>query len=143
MVETALKVNPSLCVSSPLGHNPSLCRRRLLCIGPRAYFFVSVQPDKLQIFATRPLDRQVFVENFRTAHLNFWKQSHPVYLDLPQVHVYPDLPEVPALQLGSSQTQGSKRNTGGGGSKLCTIAPEIECLCFNKEHKKDQQATKR
>ena len=28
-------------------------------------------------------------------------------------------------------------------SKLCTTAPEIERLRFNKEHKKDQQAAKR
>ena len=32
MVETALKTNPSASRPRPLGHNPSLCRRRLFCI---------------------------------------------------------------------------------------------------------------
>ena len=36
MVETALIINPSLCV--PLGHNPSVCRRMLLCIRPGHIF---------------------------------------------------------------------------------------------------------
>ena len=54
----------------------------------RAYFPISAQPDKLKMPATRPLERQVFMENFRTAPLNFWKQCHPVY---------PNLPEVPAV----------------------------------------------
>ena len=51
----------------------------------RAYFPVSVQPDKLKMLATRPLEHEVFMENFRTAHLNFGKQCHPVYPDLPEV----------------------------------------------------------
>ena len=107
----------------------------------RAYFPLSVQPDKLKMLATRPLEHQVFMENFRTAHLNFWKQCHPVY---------PGLPEVPAVikkilrcNWGHHKPKDPEKRAGGGGSKLCPTAPKIERLRFNKEHKKDQEVAKR
>ena len=46
----------------------------------RAYFPVSVQPNKLKMLATRPLEHQVFMENFRTAQLNFWKQCQYILI---------------------------------------------------------------
>ena len=82
-------LNPSLCVSSPPAWAQpfTVCEKDFMHQA-RACFPVSVQPDKFKMLATQPLERQVFMENFRTAHLNFWKQCHPVY---------PDLPEVPAV----------------------------------------------
>ena len=85
-METALKINPSLCVSSPPAWaQPFTVREKAFVHQARAYFPVSVQLDELEMPATRPLERQVFVENLRTAHLNFWKQCHPVCPDLPEV----------------------------------------------------------
>ena len=65
MVETALKISPYLCVSSPPAWaQPFTVRGKAFVHQARAYFPVSVQPDKLKMLATRPLERQVFMENF-------------------------------------------------------------------------------
>ena len=78
MVETALKMNPSLRISSPPAWaQPFTVREKAVMHQARAYFPVSVQPDKLKMPATRLLERQVFMENFRTAHLNFLEAMPP------------------------------------------------------------------
>ena len=65
MVETALRINPSLCVlSPPAGAQPFTVRGKAFMHQARVYFPVSVQPDKLKMLATRPLECQVFMENF-------------------------------------------------------------------------------
>ena len=82
MVETALKINPSLCVSSPpTWAQPFTMREKAFMHQARAYFPVSVQPDKLKCL--QPDLWNTKMENFRTAHLNFWKRCRPVYPDLP------------------------------------------------------------
>ena len=100
----------------------------------RAYFPVSVQPDKLKMLATRPLEHQVF-----TAHLNFWKQCHPVYPDLSEVSGV--INKILRCNWGTTNRRIQKKERGI--SKLCTTAPKIERLCFNKEHKKDQAGCKK
>ena len=64
-METALKIIPSLCVSSPPAWaQPFTVRGKAFMRQAGAYFPVSVQPDKLKMLATRPLERHVFMENF-------------------------------------------------------------------------------
>ena len=65
MVETALKINPSLCGLSPSAWaQPFTLRGKAFMHQARAYFPASIQLDKPKMLATRPLERQVFVENF-------------------------------------------------------------------------------
>ena len=65
MVETALKINPSLCVLSPTAWAQSFSvRGKAFMHQARAYFPASIQPDKPKMLATLPLERQVFVEKF-------------------------------------------------------------------------------
>ena len=65
MVETALKINPSLCVLSPPAWAQLFTERgKAFPHQARSYFPASIQPDKPKVLATRPLERQVFVENF-------------------------------------------------------------------------------
>ena len=64
-METALKVNHSLCVlSPPAWAQPFTVLGKAFLRQAGAYFPVSVQPDKLKMLATQPLERQVFVDNF-------------------------------------------------------------------------------
>ena len=104
----------------------------------RAYFPVFVQLDKLKMLATRPLEHLVSMENFGTAHLNFWKQCHPVYPDPPEVSAV--IQTILRCNWGHHK---SRTKSLGGVPKVCTTAPKNECLHFNKEHKKDQEAAKR
>ena len=139
MVETALKINPSLCVSSPPAWaQPFTMREKAFMHQARAYSPVSVQKDKVKMLATRLLERQVFMENFRTARLNFSKKCHPVYLDLPEVPAV--IKKILRCNWDHHKPKDPEKR---GGSKLCTTAPEIDRLWFNKEHKKDQEAAKR
>ena len=137
VVETALKINPSLCVSSPPAWaQPFTAREKAFMHQARAYFPVSVQPDKLKMLATRPLERQVFMESFRTAQLNFWKQCHPLYLDLLEVPAV--IKKILRRNWGHHKPKDPEKRAGGG-SKLCTTAPEIEHLRFNKERRRLQK----
>ena len=53
VMETALKINPSLCVSSPPAWaQPCSVRGKAFMYQTRACFPVSVQPDKLKMLAT-------------------------------------------------------------------------------------------
>ena len=93
----------------------------------RAYFPVSVQPD-LKCF-------QPDLWNARSSsriseqHTSIFGSNATLYI-LIFLRFLVSLKDS-ALQLGSPQTQGSRKKS--------TTAPEIECLHFNKEHKKDQQ----
>ena len=61
----ALKINPSLCVSSPPAWaQPFTARGKDFMHQARASFPVSVQPDEFRMRAARSLEHQVFMENF-------------------------------------------------------------------------------
>ena len=62
-METALKMNLSLCVlSPPAWAQPFTVREKAFMHQARAYFPLAVQPDNLTMPATRPLKRQVFMD---------------------------------------------------------------------------------
>ena len=65
MVETALKISPSPCVSSPPAWaQPFTVQGKAFMHEARAFFPVFVQPEEFKMRATRPLERHVFMENF-------------------------------------------------------------------------------
>ena len=83
------------------------------------------------------------MENFRTAHPSIFGRNATLHILIFLRFLLALKRFCAATGVTTNARIQKKDRGGGGGSKLCTTAPEIECLRFKKQHKKDQGAAKR
>ena len=121
---------------------PAMHRRgEALTDQAKAHWPVCKPPDPLPLTlpGCRPPERKVYIENFSSHHLDFWRKVHP------QHPTWPDLPPIlgKILRFGKGHHRAPDMEKRAGGSVAPTTQPEIECLRANRLLRLDEQERKK
>ena len=101
----------------------------------------STPPPPMNVRKCRPLERVLFLNEFRKAHLNFWKNNHPLYPDFSLGSLPPLVRRIYRVGQGFLKPKDVIPPPSGGDIEP-TIVPEIARLCASKNDRLAKQSAK-